>query len=312
MNRRWLSFVLALLVLTACGGTADTSQSDGGSTAAAAEAPAAGMGPQSFAAPEQPALDKAAGGAIGSGAPSESANQTAAQFGRKIILNATLSLLVRDVVEADRNVRALIQNVGGYVLESRTSGDSEQRSVQLNFKVPASRFDDVLNILESPTFALRVLDRNVAGDDVTDEFVDIESRLRTLKATEARLLEFLQQAENVEEALLVNQQLTELQGQIEQATGRINFLTESTKFSTVNLDLQPDVVFALTKAGGWRPGVAASAAWANLLGFAQNLADVAIALAIWSPVWGLLVLAAVVFRRRVGRRSPPPPTLTQP
>lgn len=304
MNRRRLHFVLALLVLTACGGTTATSQTGAAATTAASEA-------GSYPVTAAPAVDNAAGGATG-GAPGESANQTAAQFGRKIILNATLSLRVRNVVEADRDVRALVQNVGGYVLQSQTNGDEERRSVQLTFKVPADRFDEVLNTLESDTFALRVLNRNVAGDDVTDEFVDVESRLRTLKATEGRLLEFLQQAKNVEEALQVNQQLTELQGQIEQATGRINFLNESTSFSTINLDLQPDVVFALTEAEGWRPGVAASAAWASLLGFAQNVADIAIALAIWSPVWGLIALAALFVRRRGGRRQPPPPPMTQP
>ncbi len=111
-----------------------------------------------------------------------------------------------------------MQGLRGYVLSSATSGDPEHRSVRLSIKVPVENFDDALNKLEA--LAVKVENRTVTGEDVTDEFVDTQSRLRNLHATEARLLQFLKDAKTVEEALTVNQQLTELQGQIEQASGR--------------------------------------------------------------------------------------------
>ncbi len=315
MYRRALSIALTLLALTSCGGMAATSQSAGRATPAAAPA---GAGATTAAAAGQPADAEhpAAANNVGTGgaaAPAKATSKlTAQQFGRKVILNATMSLLVNKADETEQNVRALVQNLGGYVLQSQTSGDEDRRSVHLTVKVPAARFDDALNALESKTFAIKVLGRSVSGQDVTDEFVDTESRLRNLKATEARLLDFLNKAKSVEEALQVNQQLTELQGQIEQASGRIKFLSESTAFSTISLDLQPDVPLVLAKVETWRPGIAASSAWHNLLAFAQGLADAAIVLAIWSPVWGSLLLLALIVWRRLGHWPAPPQAAIQP
>jgi len=227
-----------------------------------------------------------------------------------VIRNATLSLLVATVDEAEARVRSLAQTLGGYVLQSETSGDEERRSVRLTFKVPVERFDDTINELKK--LAVKVQSQSVSGQDVTEEFVDLESRLRTLRATETRLLEFLRQAKTVEEALLVNQQLTDLQGQIEQAEGRRNFLRESTAFSTINVDLQPQTLLAITSPDGWTPRTAARSALRGLLAFVQGLADIGITLAIWAPVWGAFVLAGMLFWRRFGRRGPPPQPGVQP
>ncbi len=314
MYRRWISTVLALIVLTACGSSAAVS--GGGDTdfqtaqgAAPAAAGAGAAADESAAASEAPptGADKATAGGASGVAPSR---QNTAPFGRMVIRNATLSLLVERADEAESNVRALVQNVGGYVLQSETSGDEEHRSVRLTFKVPVERFDDAINELEK--LAIKVQHRSVSGQDVTEEFVDLEARLRNLRATEARLLDFLEQARTVEEALLVNQQLTDLQGQIEQAAGRRQFLQESVAYSTITVDLQPRVLLAITPSGGWRPGIAATRAWHSLLAFAQGLADIMIALAIWAPVWGVLLLGGVLLWRRLARRGLPPQPGVQP
>ena len=263
-------------------------------------------------AAEQSAPDAAAAGGSTAGESSAAtANEKqAAPLGRMVIRNATLSLLIKNADEAERAARALVDRLGGYVLESSTSGDVEQRSVRLVFKVPAEQFDTAINNLEA--LAIKVQTRSITGQDVTEEFVDTQSRLRNLEATETRLLEFLQQAKTVEEALMVNQQLTELQGQIEQARGRIEFLQQSVAFSTIMMDLQPEVIFALAPRAGWRPGVVARESWENLLQFAQGLANVAIAFAIWSPVWGLMLLAGLLVWRRWGRPAPLPQQSPQP
>ncbi len=330
MELRRVSFILALLLLlTACGGTASqTGTAGGGATTAAGAGSEAGgaasasdsgafrsanTSEQPAAAEAAPAAEKpqAGGGAAGNSAGTTE-QQSAAQFGRKVILNASLTLQVANADATEQKVRDLVQRVGGYVLKSETSGDEKQRSVRLTAKVPSARFDETLNTVVGPEYAVKVLSRSVSGEDVTDEYVDLESRLRALKATETRLLDFLSQAKTVQEALAVNQQLTELQSQIEQVSGRINFLKESTSFSTINLDLQPDVVLALTSPVGWRPGVTARNAWNGLLEFAQGIADVAIVLGIWAPVWGLTLLVGLTAWRRLNRRPEVPRPTTQP
>ena len=294
--------VLLLVVLTACGGSAT-----GGTSQSAAPAGGDTSGVAAPAAEEVPA---SAGGNAEEGAPAPSVDKQVAPLGRMVIRNAQISLVVERADETERAVRALIERVGGYVLESSTSGDTDQRSVRLVFKVPVERFDAAVDEIEK--LAIRVQGHSVTGQDVTEEFVDIQSRLRNLQATEARLLEFLEQAETVEEALMVNQQLTELQGQIEQARGRIEFLQQNVAFSTITLDLQPEVIFAAAPRLGWRPGAVARQSWQDLLEFAQGLANVGIALAIWSPVWGLMLLAGLLVWRRFGRRPSPPQQSPQP
>lgn len=308
MYRRWICVVLALVMLTACGGSAQSGAANATTAPAEAavseEAPAGGIS----APAAQPAQDRDDTDAPPSTEKGDA--QAAAPLGRMVIRNAMLSLQVDKVDEAERNVRALVQNVGGYILESSMTGTEDQRSIRLVFKIPAARFDDTLNELER--LAGKVQSRSVTGQDVTEEFVDIESRLRNLRATEARLLDFLKQAETVEEALLVNEQLTALQEQIEQASGRITFLRENVSFSTINVDLQPPVTFALTPTEGWQPGVVASRAWQSMLQFVQALANIGIALLIWSPVWGLLLSVGLLIWRRVDRRATPPQPMAQP
>ncbi len=177
----------------------------------------------------------------------------AAQFGRMVIRTAQISLLVENTDDAEVKVRNLVQSMGGYVLSSETRGDEESRNVALTFKVPAERFDDALNSVAS--FATKVQNRSVTGEDVTDQFVDTEARLRTLRATETRLLDFLKAAQTTEEALQVNQQLTNLQGEIEQASGRIQLLKQSTAFSTITVTMQPNIALALTANSPWSPGI---------------------------------------------------------
>jgi hypothetical protein len=313
MYRRWISALVVLLLLAACGGSAAQSTAEPAGNATGGDA----FSPEEAAAPaEAPAMDEdvatdseAAGGDMGeTGSVANSApeGQSTVPFGRMVIRTATLSLLVTNADDAERQTRTIVQNVGGFVLESQTSGDQEQRSVRLTVKVPVANFDQVLNALED--LAIKVQGRSVSGQDVTDEFVDTESRLRNLRATEQRLLEFLEEADTVEEALLVNQQLTDLQGQIEQASGRIKFLQESVAFSTISVDLNPDIPLNFTVDEGWSPRTAASRAWRELLQFSQGLADLAISLAIWSPVWGIMLFLGLVFWRRLGRRGPPPQT----
>ena len=305
MYRRWITGLLALILFTACGGSAATTSS----TAQSAGASDSGVGGSAAAPASEAAV--AAEAKPEDGQPASGLAEQNAVFGeRQVIRTGTLTLLVRSANDAEAQIRTLVQHLGGYILSSQTQGDEQYRGVRLSFKVPAERFNDALGELEK--LAVEVRSRSITGQDVTDEFVDTESRLRNLRATEARLLEFLKQARNVEEALLVNQQLSELQGQIEQASGRIKYLQETVAFSTVNVDLQPDVAVAITSEDAWSPVRVARNALRGLVAFGQGLAEIGITLAIWSPVWGILALVAWTLWRRFGRGTPPARQPAQP
>jgi TolA-binding protein len=86
--------------------------------------------------------------------------------------------------------------------------------------------------------ALRINQDIATSYEVTEQYVDLESRLRNLEATSARLRDFLQRAQTITETLTVNEQLTRVEQEIEQIKGKLNALNARSAFSTITTDLQ--------------------------------------------------------------------------
>lgn len=315
MARRLIAGMLVALVLAGCGATAG--QASGGATAAAS------MDRTEFeAAPaEAPAQDEAAefdgeeaggdtsanqntSGPITAGSPAQQGQQ------RLVIRDATVGLLVGEVDQVEAQIRRIADERGGWVLGSQASGEGDQRRATISFKVPAERFDDALDALTA--LAQEVDSLDVKGQDVTAEFVDLQSRLRNLEAVEQRLLQFLAEAKTTKDALEVNAQLSDIQAQIEEAKGRVTYLEQSSAYSTITASLRAPAVISVVPDQRWSPGTTAAGAVSNLLGFAQGLADLVIVLAIWTPLWlpGLLVCLWAWRRVRRVPASPATPPAT--
>ena len=147
----------------------------------------------------------------------------------------------------------------------------------------------------------------VGGDDVTEEFVDLESRLKNLEATRDRLQSFLDKAETVDDALKVNQSLSDLQGQIEQLKGRKQFLERSAALSTISVTLSPlPAIMSIVEDEGWQPLSVARNALRGLVSFGQGLATLAIVVLVWAPVWLPILLFGLWLTRRLRRRVAQP------
>lgn len=211
---------------------------------------------------------------------------------RLVIKTAQLSIEVENVTEAEARITARAQELGGYVVSVQTRGvDEAGRASTITFRVPAQRFEEALSDVEG--LARKVFSRLISGDDVTEEFVDLESRLRNLEATRDRLLELLARAEKVEDALQVNAALTDIQGQIEQIQGRMKYLQQSAAFSTITVDLQPvPPPPPIVSEDGWQPGRVAREALRDLVAFVQGVANLGIVLLIWAPLWLPILLLA--------------------
>lgn len=317
MGRRIIVGLLVLLLLAACGGAAGTGSSQ---TSAEQARPAGGdaampaaASPAASAAPEAPqdTSGERAGGNAGSGSDDRQVAERNAQgqFNRLVIRTANIAMVVDNVDSIEARLRQIAESRGGYVLGSQVSGDKESRRAAISFKVPATRFDEALS--EVAKLALEVESQDVQGQDVTDEYVDLNSRLRNLQSVEARLIDFLQQAQKVEEALQVNQQLSEIQGQIEEAEGRIAYLKESAAYSTINVSLRGQTVVVVAPDKTWSPATTARNAANSVLAFAQVVADIVIVFAVWFPIWlPLAILGLVLWRRsrRAPAATPPAPT----
>lgn len=155
---------------------------------------------------------------------------------RKIIKNAQLDLTVEDTPIALMRITGIASDVGGYVVSSRTFGDGDRTGAQISIAVPVDRFEESLNLVRR--VALHINQDITSSSEVTEQYVDLESRLRNLEATSARLREFLNRAQTITETLTVNQQLTNVESETEQIKGKLNALSARSAFSTITTDLQ--------------------------------------------------------------------------
>ncbi len=305
MRHLRILLLLAALFLAGCGAMArpesvpnpavgGVSRSD--SVEAGAPMPMPTAGPAAI----EPAYGNEAAGSA-SRAPDAAAQPG---FPRLVIKTATLSIEVENVAEAETRISARAQELGGYVVSLETRGAEAQRTAVITIRVPAQRFDEALSGVEG--LARKVFSRTISGDDVTEEFVDLESRLRNLEATRDRLLDLLSRADEVEDALQVNQALTDVQGEIEQIQGRMKYLQQSAAFSTITVEVRPvPPPPAIIEEDGWKPLNVAREALRDLIAFGQGLVDLGIILLIWSPVWLPLLLLARWgwLRLRSGRKG---------
>jgi len=196
-------------------------------------------------------------------------------------------------------------NGGGYIGSSRTWFDGELKFATLTMGVPVDQFEAVQRQLRA--IAVTVLSDTASGQDVSDEYVDLQSRLTNLEATAARIREFLDQSKNVEEALQVNARLTEVENEIEQIKGRMNYLKDRSAFSTivVNLETQrptPTPTPTPTPAG-WMPEETFEAASGALGRILRTLGDLAIWFGVVVAPFAVPVMIVGAIWTRGKRRS---------
>ena len=163
---------------------------------------------------------------------------------RIIIRTVDMQLTVSDVAAAVDQVAALAGRSGGWVVSSDRSA---RHGGYISIRVPAGSLDSAIVRLRE--LALEVESEISTSQDVTDEYVDIQSRLKGLRATEDRLLEIMQQADKVEDALNVQLELSNLQTRIEQIEGRIKYLEQTSAYSLINIYLQASPLALPVDAG---------------------------------------------------------------
>ncbi len=237
------------LVLAACGpaagaATEASSQDEAlfkSMSESYAEAPAAGMeAPNDANAVGAPLpLPTAGVFELGEADP----DSAPASAGRLIIKNADIRLMVADTdVAVDRAIQ-IVGDLGGYIVSSRVWYQDyyghNLKYATITIGVPVEQFERALSRMRG--LSVKVVDESASGEDVTDQYVDLQSQVTNLEATRERIKSFLEQAQNVDEALRINQQLSEIERQIEQIKGQINYLSDRSAYSTITVNLEPEL-----------------------------------------------------------------------
>ena len=229
--------------------------------------------------------------------------QELAQASRMIIYNGDLSIVVKNVEETQEAVVALVEDADGYVVSSGSYAYGEGlRRANLRIRVPAERFNDVMGTLRD--LALEIEQDSISSQDVTQEYVDLESRLTALEAKAERLEELMDQAEDTEAVLAVYEELSETQVRIEETKGRMRYLERSAAMATIDIQLIPDEALKPVQVAGWRPQGTVKRAIETLIQIFQFLADsliwivlvvLPVLLVIGLVIYGLIKLLGLVF-----------------
>lgn len=265
-----------------------------------------------YAAPAQPAAasssDGAAKNAAAPAATAASAGGQALPADRLIIRNATVALSADDVDKTLLDVRALATEKNGVVFQSNSTVRGDKTYATLTIQVPAAAFDETMNRLRKLT-GVKVTSEDSTSQDVTEEYVDVQAQVKNLQATETELVRLLNKAQTVDEILTVQNQLTQVRGQIDQRQGRLNYLEKRTAMSSISINISPVLPANVrtTETTGWNPLEVLDDAWAGSLKGLQGLFTVAVNIGVWLVWIGPLVLLVWLVFRRFFRSKPARP-----
>ncbi|MGQ7886580.1 DUF4349 domain-containing protein [Paenibacillus sp. WC2504] len=156
----------------------------------------------------------------------------AAGFNRKLIYRANLVMPVDDYGKAQTALRDLVTLSGAYILQFSENANTGERGGTYTIKVAANGFVSLLDGLEKISPSLQ---RNVQGQDVTEEYVDLSSRLKAKQLVETRLLGFMEKASKTDDLLAFSNELSKVQEAIEQIKGRMRYLDQNVAYSTIEI-----------------------------------------------------------------------------
>lgn len=209
------------------------------------------------------------------------------QSDRKLIKNGALSFETSNIDETKKQIENLCRELGGYIsTENRHSYTNKLQYDQV-LRLPADKFDSFIEKLEAKSY--KIEDKSINTQDVTEEFIDVEARLKTKRDLELRYRELLKFAKTVEEMLSIENEIEKVRSNIESMEGRLTYLKNQVSFSTMNLSYYEitghDFGFGSKLASSIRTG------WDNLLLVVVALVNV------W-PFLLLLSVAWALFRRK--------------
>ena len=264
----------------------------------AAEPPA--MPSTDFYAPEEAARQSVVGNTV---------EQQQGQD-RLVIKNADLAVVVKDPAARMKQISAMATEMGGFVVSSNLyqsyygPNNTEVPEATIVIRVPSERLDEALQRIKEG--AVDVDYENISGQDVTSQYVDLQSQLRAKEAAEQKLLEILDQATRAEDVLAIYLQVQQVQTEIEMLKGQIKYLEESADLSSISVRLIAEESAQPITVGPWTPSGAVKEAIEDLILFVQNFVDFLIyfvlsilpsLILIAIPVYLLYLAGRAVYRR---------------
>ncbi len=272
--KRALVFILltASLAVTACGAAAPAP------TQAPGFFPEIAMATAAPAAPAAPLMQRSAvgGESYAANDVSKGSGQSPVSADRLVIQNADLTIVVADVNARVTAIQNMATGMGGFVVSANvyqvsTSDGKPVPQAQIVVRVPQAQLNSALDQIKQNTVEVRNESRS--GQDVTDQYVDLQSRLTAKQAAEAKLLEIMQNANKTQDVLDVYAQLQQVESDIEVLKGQIKYMEQSAALSAISVSIIAEETVKPIEVGGWKPVGVARDAIQSLVDFEQGFAN---------------------------------------
>lgn len=220
---------------------------------------------------------------------------------QKIIYEYWLRLRVEDVTKALDRAQEIATRMGGFIANSNLSSEEETSPVgTMVVRIPAERGREYMAELKG--LGKVVSDKSTA-DEVTEEYIDLQARLRTLRVSEESLLALLRKQGRLRDLLEVEGELRQVREQIDRTKGRLNWLEYRIGYSTVNIEMWQKSVSPPPRFE-WGFGGTAKDAFNAFLATTRFFSKVLIWVGVFSPLWLLAILLGWLIQRAARKKEP--------
>jgi Domain of unknown function (DUF4349) len=221
--------------------------------------------------------------------PATEQSEPSATVERKLIKTGQLNFETSDLANTRNSIESICKRYKAYIASENLTAYGDRQQHTLEIRVPANGYDSLTLTIEA--LALKVENKSTTVQDVTEEFIDVEARLKTKKELELRYLDLLKQAKKIEEMVAIEGQLANVRAEIESMEGRLKYLSNQVSYSTLNLSyyqvVTTDYGFFTKVTRGLGQG------WKNLLDFIVILVN------LWP--FALIVAIVVWLAKRIKR-----------
>jgi len=261
-----------------------------------------------------PAFDAVGAPLVGSGGGdgsdiakvAEQASNIADNGNRLVIRNADLAIVVKDPKASMAEITKLAEEMGGFVVSSNLyqsyygPNNTEVPEATITIRVPVEKLDEALSSIKDGVVDVNY--ENVTGQDVTGEYVDLQSRLTAKQAAEKKLLQILDAAEKSEDVLAIYMQIQNVQTEIEILKGQIKYYEESAALSAISVRLIAEAGTQPISVGPWTPTGTAKEAVQDLIYFFQNFVEFLIRFVLYN-LPALILIGIPLFLVFLGGRA---------
>ncbi len=219
---------------------------------------------------------------------------------RLLVKTGQMSVVVDSVEDKTGEFRKFVEEKKGFIVSSQVYDMDVSPRATIVLRVPASEFEGTIAHIHEIGV---VKDESINGQDVTEEFIDLEAELKNYQATEAQFLEIMKKAQKIEDILSVQRELTNIRAVIERTTGRMKYLNESADYSTLTVYFSLDSASlpVLDSSNEWRPAGIFKSALRSLVELGKALISIIIWLVVYIPVWGVILLIIWYVSKRIRR-----------